>query len=130
MTDPIADLLTRIRNALHAHHDKVRVPASNLKVAVVTILKKRGFIAGWRLIEKEVQSDIEIDLRYVSNGEPAIRGLKRVSSPGCRIYNKSKEIRPILAGRGVAIYSTPSGVLSGEEARTKGVGGEFLCRVW
>ena len=130
MTDPIADLLTRIRNALHAHHETVRIPASKLKVAIVDLLNKNGFIKGWRLLEKEVQSEIEVDLRYIKDGGPAIRGLKRVSKPGCRIYSKAKEIRPVLGGRGVAIYSTPSGVLVGEEAQKKGVGGEFLCRIW
>lgn len=130
MTDPIADLLTRIRNALHAGHEKVIIPASNIKIAIVEILKQRGFVQAWRVVKKEVQSDIEVDLRYLESKDPAIRGLKRVSTPGCRIYNKSKDIRPVLAGRGVAIYSTPSGVLSGEEARKTGVGGEFLCRIW
>lgn len=130
MTDPIADLLTRIRNALHARHDTVQVPASTIKVAVVDILKKRGFIKAWRMLEKPVQSDIEISLRYMMSEAPAIQEIKRISSPGCRIYHKATQIRPILGGRGIAIYSTPKGVLSGEEARKAHVGGEFLCRVW
>lgn len=130
MTDPIADLLTRIRNALHAKHQSVRIPASKMKMAISDVLAKRQFIKAWSLKESAPQSEIEVELRYLRSGEPAIRGLKRVSKPGCRIYSRSQDIKSVLAGRGVALFSTPNGVLSGEDATKQGVGGEFLCEVW
>lgn len=130
MTDPIADLLTRIRNAAAKRHEKVTVPASTIKVAILDILQKRHFIKTWQFIEKPVQKDIEIGLRYLQNSAPAIRNLKRVSASGCRIYHKADRIRPVLGGRGVAIYSTSKGVVSGEEARKLNLGGELLCQVW
>ena len=129
MTDPIADLLTRIRNALHARHDTVSIPASKLKTSVVDILHKYGFVNGYRVVKKPVQDTIEVNLRYIKGGVPAIAMLRRVSSPGCRIYSAAKEIRPVLGGRGVAIFSTPKGVLPGEDAKRLGVGGEFICQV-
>ena len=130
MTDPIADLLTRIRNALHARHDKVVIPGSKMKVAIVELLKMRGFVLGFRVVDGDVASTIEVDLRYSSGGAPVIAGLKRVSSPGCRVYGKAKDIKPVLGGRGLSIYSTPKGLLAGEDAKKLGVGGEFLCQVW
>lgn len=138
MTDPIADLLTRIRNAAAKRHEKVTVPASTIKVAILDILQKRHFIKTWQFIDastapstrKPVQKDIEIGLRYLQNSAPAIRNLKRVSASGCRIYHKADRIRPVLGGRGVAIYSTSKGVVSGEQARKLNLGGELLCQVW
>ena len=130
MTDPIADMLTRLRNANSAYHDRVVMPHSKLKVAIAEILQKEGYIAGWKVEEARVGKTLTIDLKYGPNRERSIAGIKRVSKPGLRVYAKSTEIPRVLGGLGVAILSTSSGLLTDREASKKGVGGEVLAFVW
>ncbi len=130
MTDPIADLLTRILNAQVAKHKTVDVPASRMKVAIVTILKDEGFVDNFKLVAADVQEAIRIQLKYGSGGERAIQGLERVSRPGRRVYCGKDEIPRVLDGLGLTILSTPKGVLTGKNCRRLGVGGEVLCNVW
>jgi small subunit ribosomal protein S8 len=131
MTDPVADMLTRLRNAITSHHDRVELPASKLKVEIARILKSEGFIRNYSLVEKDkVQATLRIDLKYSAEGEPVIHGIERVSRPGRRVYRNKQEIPRPLGGLGLAIVSTSKGVLSGEEAAKSGVGGEVLCQVW
>lgn len=130
MTDPVADMLTRVRNASRAYHDTVSLPSSKLKTHIAQILQKEGYIAGWRVEEARVGQTLIIDLKYGPNRERSIAGLKRVSKPGLRVYAKSTEIPHVLGGLGVAILSTSSGLLTDREATKKGVGGEVLAYVW
>lgn len=130
MTDPIADLLTRIRNAQVAKHKTVDVPSSKMKVAIVTILRDEGFVDNFKVVEAEVQGAIRIQLKYGTGGERAIQGLERVSRPGRRVYCGKDEIPKVLDGLGLTILSTPQGVLTGKNCRRLGVGGEILCNVW
>jgi small subunit ribosomal protein S8 len=130
ITDPIADMLTRIRNALMARHDFTDVPASKLKIAVAEVLKKEGYIAGYEVRGDGPRKVLRIALAYVDGREPAITGLQRVSKPGLRVYAGRGEIPRVYGGLGVAILSTPEGVMTGKEARRRGVGGEVLCFVW
>lgn len=131
MTDPVADMLTRLRNAITSHHDRIELPASKLKVEIARILKSEGFIRNYALVEKDkIQPTLRIDLKYSPNGEPVIHGIERVSRPGRRVYRNKQEIPRPLGGLGLAIVSTSKGVLSGEEAAKTGVGGEVLCQVW
>jgi small subunit ribosomal protein S8 len=130
MTDPIADLLTRIRNALTARHDRVEIPASRLKVAIVRILKDEGFIKNFKVTRDNKQGLIRIFLKYTDRNSPVITGLVRVSKPGRRIYQKSQEIEPVLSGLGILILSTSRGVMTDKEARRNNLGGESLCQVW
>ncbi len=133
MTDPIADLLTRIRNAHLAKHDRLDVPASKLKLEVCRLLKEQGFIRDWKALEKkegDVVPSVRIFLRYSAEGTPAISRIERVSRPGRRIYRGAKEVQPVRNGLGVAILSTSQGLLSDAQARERGVGGELLCEVW
>ncbi len=130
MTDPIADLLTRIRNAQQARHEIVTLPSSNIKKAVLNILKHEGFVQDWSFEADEHQGKLHVILKYDNDDNGIILGLKRVSSPGCRRYVKSKEIPQVLGGLGVAILSTSRGVLSDRDARTQNVGGELLAYVW
>src|SRR5437016_13672845 len=131
MTDPVADMLSRIRNAIQSHHDRVELPASKLKVEIARILKSEGFIRNYALVEKEkIQPTLRIDLKYSAEGEPVIHGIERVSRPGRRVYRAKQEIPRPLGGLGLAIVSTSRGVLSGDEAAKTGVGGEVLCQVW
>ncbi|GAB4567176.1 MAG: 30S ribosomal protein S8 [Anaerolineae bacterium] len=130
MTDPIADMLTRIRNALMAQHKQVIVPSSKLKVEIARILKEEGFIHDYRVIRDQVQPQLRIILKYDQNRKPAITGLQRVSKPGRRIYVKRQEIPWVMSGMGIAILSTPKGVMVGQKARRLGIGGEVLCYVW
>ncbi|HEV8633281.1 MAG TPA: 30S ribosomal protein S8 [Chloroflexota bacterium] len=129
MTDPIADMLTRIRNAQQARHDSVAIPASRIKADIARILKDEGFIRDFEL-PKEAEREIKIQLRYSGKREPVVTGLKRVSKPGLRVYVKSKDMPRILGGLGIAIVSTPRGVMTANEARRTNVGGEILCYVW
>lgn len=129
MSDPIADMLTRIRNAQQARHETVIVPASRMKVEIARILKDEGFIRDFEL-PKEDQRDMKIQLRYSGKHEPVVTGLKRISKPGLRVYVKSKEMPRILGGLGIAIVSTPRGVMTAAEAKRSNVGGEILCYVW
>ena len=131
MTDPIADMLTRIRNGIQSHHERVELPASKLKVEIARILKTEGFIRNYNLAQKEeAQGTLRIELKYAPNGEPVIHGIERISRPGRRVYRNKQEIPSVLGGLGLAIVSTSKGVLSGQEAVKSGVGGEVLCQVW
>ena len=131
MTDPIADMLTRIRNGIQSHHDRVEIPASKLKVEIAKILKSEGFIRNFSLTEKDkIQPTLRIDLKYSSDGEPVIHSIERISRPGRRVYRNTKEIPSVLGGLGLAIVSTSKGVLAGHEAAKNGIGGEVLCQVW
>ncbi len=129
MTDPVADMLTRIRNGCMAGHDKVEMPASNLKVDIARILQEEGFISNHKVTKDGKQGRLRIFLRY-SQGRPVIMGLKRISKPGRRIYKGNKEIPKVRGGIGIAIISTSKGLLTDEKAREAGVGGEVLCAVW
>jgi small subunit ribosomal protein S8 len=136
MTDPIADMLTRIRNATLARHTRVDVPASTLKVEIARILEHEGYIQSFKLVEPQadvqggVQKTIRISLKYGPRGERVITGIERVSRPGRRVYFGSAEVPSVLAGLGTAILTTSRGVMTGREARKQGVGGEVLCNVW
>jgi len=130
MTDPIADLLTRIRNAHLARFRTVEVPASKMKLAIVEILRQEGYVDGFEKIEDERQGKIRIQLKYDSDGQQAISGLERVSRPGRRVYRGKHEIPRVLGGLGITIVSTPKGVMTGQECGKQGVGGEVLCNVW
>ena len=130
MTDPIADLLTRIRNAQIAKHDRLDVPVSKLKVEIAKLLKDEGFIKNFREIEAVPQGTLRIFLRYSTDGVPAISHLQRVSKPGRRVYRKAEEIQPVRNGLGIGIVSTSQGLLTDAQARERRVGGELLCQVW
>jgi len=130
VSDPIGDMLTRIRNACMARHVVVNIPASKMKLAIAVILKREGFIKDFTLIEGKPFSTIAITLKYMSDRRPAITGLRRVSKPGLRIYTKRDEIPRVRGGLGLSILSTPKGILAGHEAWQERVGGEVLCYVW
>ena len=132
MTDPIADMLTRIRNGITSRHDRVEMPVSKLKVEIARILKSEGFISNYKVVEADgkPQGSLRVYLKYSGNGEPVIHGIERVSRPGKRVYRGKEEIPRVLGGLGLAIVSTSKGVLSGTEAAKTGVGGEVLCQVW
>lgn len=130
MTDPIADMLTRIRNATRQRHEKVYIPLSKMKLEIARILKERGFIVDYRVVGEGIRKSICVYLRYTKEEEPAIVGIQRVSKPGRRIYVGKDSIPRVMGGIGVAILSTSSGIMSDREARRKGVGGEILCYVW
>jgi small subunit ribosomal protein S8 len=131
MTDPIADMLTRIRNAVRVERPFVDIPTSRVKRGVADVLKREGFIWDWK--EEEVEeapvSTLRLELKYGPNGERVIQSIKRVSSPGRRLYSRSKELKPVLGGLGIQIISSSQGVISDREARQKNVGGEVLCEV-
>ncbi|GGM41952.1 30S ribosomal protein S8 [Promicromonospora citrea] len=130
MTDPIADMLTRLRNANSAHHDTVSMPSSKLKTHIADILQAEGYIAGWSVEDAQVGKTLTIQLKYGQNRERALAGVRRVSKPGLRVYRKSTELPKVLGGLGVAILSTSSGLLTDRQAQAKGVGGEVLAYVW
>jgi small subunit ribosomal protein S8 len=130
MSDPLADFLTRIRNAVRAHFDTVEIPLSNLKVSVADVLKKEGYIKGYQVASQGVQGTITIELKYGPNNEKVITGLRRISKPGLRQYKKSDAIPTVMSGLGVGILTTSKGVMSDREARRLHVGGELLCEVW
>jgi small subunit ribosomal protein S8 len=130
MTDPIADLLTRIRNALSARHLETNVPFSNIKKAVAQVLQEEGYIEGFRVVEEGPGGMLRISLRYTREGAPVVSGLERVSRPGRRRYAGSKDIPRVLDGLGISILSTSRGVLSDREARRRNLGGEILCSIW
>jgi small subunit ribosomal protein S8 len=130
MTDPVADLLTRLRNANSAYHDTVSMPSSKLKTHICEILQREGYIAGWTTEAARVGQTLTLSLKYGPNRERSIVGIKRVSKPGLRVYAKSTEIPKVHGGLGVAILSTSSGLLTDTEASKKGVGGEVLAYVW
>ena len=130
MTDPVADMLTRLRNANSAHHDTVTLPSSKLKTHIAEILKREGYIASWEVSDAAVGKNLTLELKYGPNRERSIAGIKRVSKPGLRVYSKSTELPSVLGGLGIAILSTSSGLLTDREAEQKGVGGEVLAYVW
>ncbi|WP_104086650.1 30S ribosomal protein S8 [Arthrobacter sp. GMC3] len=130
MTDPVADMLTRLRNANSAHHDTVSMPFSKLKGHIADILKAQGYIAAWKVEDAEVGKKLTIDLKYGPARERSIAGLRRISKPGLRVYAKSTNLPNVLGGLGVAILSTSSGLLTDRQAAKKGVGGEVLAYVW
>jgi small subunit ribosomal protein S8 len=133
MTDPIADMLTRIRNATLAHHTRVDVPASTLKVEIARILEREGYIQAFKVVEPKegaVQKSIRISLKYGPRGERVITGIERVSRPGRRVYFGTAEVPSVFGGLGTSILTTSRGVMTGREARREGVGGEVLCNVW
>ena len=130
MTDPVADMLTRLRNANQAQHDTVSMPNSKLKAHLAEILKEQGYISGWKLDDARVGKTLTMDLKYGPNRERSNMDIKRVSKPGLRVYAKSSEIPKVHGGLGVAILSTSSGLLTDRQATKKGVGGEVLAYVW
>ena len=130
VTDPIADMLTRIRNAIMVRHDSVLVPASKIKLAIAKILKEEGFITDYEVVKGKPHREIKIYLRYLGDKQPAISGLKRVSKPGLRVYSGKNEIPRIYGGMGVVILSTSTGLRTGQQAWRQGTGGEILCYVW
>jgi len=130
MTDPVADMLTRLRNANSAHHDVVAMPNSKLKAHIAEILKNEGYIADFEVTDARVGKTLTLKLKFGPNRERSIAGIKRVSKPGLRVYAKSTEIPKVLGGLGVAILSTSSGLLTDRQAEKKGVGGEVLAYVW
>ncbi|MBR29708.1 MAG: 30S ribosomal protein S8 [Spirochaetaceae bacterium] len=129
LSDPIADMLTRIRNASRAGHPKVSFAGSNLKESIVSILKNEGYIANYEVKKENNKSNIEVELKYI-NKSPVIKEIERVSKPGRRIYSKSQEMRPVRNNMGIAILSTSHGVMTGRKAKKMNVGGEILLRVW
>jgi len=129
-TDPIADMLTRIRNAMAARHPKVDVPASRLKMDIARILKDEGYVLNYKPTEEGPRKLIRIYLKYTPGNVPVISRIERVSKPGCRVYVGSREVPRVLGGLGVNILTTPQGVMTGGAARKAGVGGEVLCQVW
>jgi small subunit ribosomal protein S8 len=130
MTDPIADFLTRIRNANTVYHDKVEAPASRPKKAIASILKDEGFVKEYEFIDDGKQGIIRVYMKYGANKERVITGLKRISKPGLRVYARKDQVPKVLGGLGIAIISTSRGIMSDKKARKEGLGGEVLCYVW
>ncbi len=130
VTDPIADMLTRIRNAVMVRHDSVLVPSSKMKLSISRILKEEGFINDYEVIRGKPQRMIKIRLKYQDRDEPVLSGLERVSKPGLRMYVQKKEIPRVYGGLGDAILSTPRGLMTGQQAWRQGIGGELLCYIW
>lgn len=130
ISDPIADMLTRVRNALSARHPKVDVPASKLKAEIARILKEEGYILNFKVAEEGAKKTIKIYLKYATGNEPAIAHLERVSRPGCRVYVGQGDIPRVLGGLGINILTTPRGVMTGKTAHREGIGGEILCQIW
>jgi small subunit ribosomal protein S8 len=130
MTDPIADMLTRIRNGSKAKLEKVDIPSSKLKLEIAKILKDEGYVKNIKMVKDRRQGVIRVYLKYTDEEAPVIQGLKRVSRPGCRVYVGNDSIPKVLAGLGVAILSTPKGIQTGKQAKKDNVGGEVLCHVW
>ena len=130
MTDPIADMLTRLRNANQAYHDTTSMPHSKIKESIAVILQREGYIAGWSVADAAVGKSLTLDLKYGPSRERSIAGLRRVSKPGLRVYAKSTSLPRVLGGLGIAILSTSTGLLTDRQAAKKGVGGEVLAYVW
>lgn len=130
MSDPLADMLTRIRNGVMAHYDSVEVPLSKIKVGVAKVLKQEGYISDYHVIDRGVQGVLKIDLKYGPKNEKVITGIRRISKPGLRQYSKADRIPKVMTGLGVAILTTSRGILTDREARSLNIGGELLCEVW
>ena len=130
MTDPVADMLTRIRNANTVAHKAVSIPASNIKKSIAEILLTEGYIKGFEVVEDNKQGIINVQMKYGAGGEKVISGIKKISKPGLKVYAKANEIPRVLGGLGIAIISSSKGVISDKEARKLGVGGEVICYVW
>jgi small subunit ribosomal protein S8 len=130
MTDPIADMLTRIRNAVRVERPHVTMPLSKVKRGLAEVLKREGYIWGWQEVEAEPVAELKIELKYGPNGERVIRHIRRVSKPGRRVYQRADGLRPVLNGLGISIISTSRGVISDREARQRNLGGEVLCELW
>jgi small subunit ribosomal protein S8 len=130
MTDPIADMLTRIRNANTVGHETVEIPASKIKRSIAEILLEEGYIKGFDVIDDNKQGIIKVQMKYGANKERVISGIKKISKPGLKVYAKANEVPKVLGGLGIAIISTSKGVISDKEARKLGVGGEVICYVW
>jgi small subunit ribosomal protein S8 len=130
MTDPIADMLTRLRNGLRARHERVDIPASKVKVEVARILKEEGYVTGFKRTENDGKPVLTVSLKYGPRGEDVVTSLQRVSRPGCRVYVASREVPKVLGGLGINILSTSGGLMTGRDARKKGFGGEVLCDVY
>lgn len=130
MTDPIADMLTRIRNANQMKHETVEMPASKLKSEILSVLKAEGYILDYQLVNSGVQGTLKVTLKYLPNKERAVRGLKKISKPGLRVYAKADEMPRVLNGLGIAIVSTSQGIMTDREARKQQVGGEIIAYVW
>ena len=130
ISDPIADMLTRIRNAIMARHDSVLIPASRMKLSIARILKEEGFISDYEVLRGKPHRVIKIYLKYSDNNQPILSGLERISKPGLRVYVERKEIPRVYGGMGIAIVTTAKGVMTGQQAWRQGIGGELLCYVW
>ncbi len=130
VSDPIADMLTRIRNAVMVRHDSVLIPASRMKLSIVRILKEENFITDYEVLRSKPHRVIKLYLRYSDKNQPILSGLERVSKPGLRVYVQQAEIPRVYGGMGVAIISTAKGVMTGQQSRRQGIGGELLCYVW
>jgi len=130
MTDPIADMLTRIRNAVRVEKSQIEMPVSRVKRGVAEVLKREGYIWDWAELDGTPSKILKIDLKYGPNGERVIRNIRRVSKPGRRIYSRARDLKPVLQGLGIRVVSTSRGVVSDREARQKNLGGEVLCEVW
>jgi small subunit ribosomal protein S8 len=130
VSDPIADMLTRIRNAAMVRHDSVQMPASKMKLAIAKILKEEGFITDYEVVKGKPHRSLKIHLRYMEENRPVITGLKRISKPGLRVYVQKKEIPRVYGGMGVAIISTSTGLRTGQQAWRQSTGGELLCYIW
>ena len=130
ISDPIADMLTRIRNAIMARHDSVLIPSSNMKMSIAKILKSEGFIKDYEVVKEKPHRVIKIHLKYDDKNQTVLSGLERISKPGLRVYTQRKEIPRVYGGLGIAIISTPKGVMTGQQAWRQGVGGEILCYIW
>ncbi len=130
MSDPLADMLTRIRNGVNAGFDSVEMPLSKVKVGVAKLLQEEGYISGYDVLEQGVQGVLKVDLKYGPNNEKVITGIRRVSKPGLRQYKKSSDIPEVMSGLGIAVLSTSRGIMTDREARKQNIGGELLCEVW
>lgn len=129
-TDPIADMLTSLRNAVRVRHPKVDVPASRIKAEIARVLKEEGFIAAYKVMDEKRRKVLRLYLKYAPNKQSVITGVRRMSTPGRRRYLGNRELRPVLGGLGISILTTPKGIMTGRAARRSGVGGEVLCEVW
>ncbi|MBI4906284.1 MAG: 30S ribosomal protein S8 [Acidobacteria bacterium] len=130
VSDPIADMLTRMRNAMIARHSKVDVPASRLKADIARVMKEEGYILNFKIAEEGSRKTMKIYLKYNTGNQPVISQMDRVSRPGCRVYVGAGQIPKVLGGLGINILTTPKGVMTGKTARKEGIGGELLCRIW